>query len=109
MNRREYDIRIIVNGRPITKVIIDAHYEVKHGDSVSDEVILELVKLLNGGVFPVQEKRGPFDYYVTDKIKLGVRLYKLIWLLEDHELYIGVVNAYRRKNDVSKRKRTKKS
>ena len=107
VNRREYDISVTVNGRRITKVVIDPHYELKHSDSVSDNVILSLVKLLDGGIFPLQEKTGMFEYYVTDGLKLEERLYKLVWLLEDNELYIGVVNAYRRKtHGISKRKRT---
>jgi len=109
MGRREYDISITVNGRQIMKVVIDPHYELKHSDSVSDEVILQLVGLLNGGVFPTQERSGVFEYFVTDRLKLGDKLYKLVWLLEDDELYIGVVNAYRRKDGISKRKGTKKS
>ncbi len=52
MNRREYDIGITVNGRQVTKVIIDPHYELKHADSVSDQIILDLVKLLDGGCSP---------------------------------------------------------
>ena len=107
MDRREYDISITVNGRKITKLVIDPHYELKHSDSVSDNVILDLVKLLDGGTFPLQERREPFEYFVTDGLKLNEKLYKLVWLLEDNELYIGVVNAYRRKkHGISKRKRT---
>lgn len=97
MDRRKYDISITVNGRPIAKVVIDPHYELKHGDTVSDEVILGLVKLLDGGVFPMQERTGVYEYFVTDGLKLGDKRYKLVWLLEDDQLYIGVVNAYRRK------------
>jgi len=110
MLRREYDIAITVNGRQVSKAIIDPHYELKHVDSISDQVILELVRLLDGGVFPVQERTGSYEYFVTDKLRLGEKLFKLVWLLEDDHLYIGVVNAYRRKeHGVSKRKRPKKS
>ena len=97
MNRREYDIKIEVNGRQILKVIIDPHYELKHRGSVDDELILKLVKLLNGGVFPPVEVKDGFEYYVTDQLKLDGKSYKLIWLLEDSHLYIGIVNAHRSK------------
>lgn len=52
MDRREYDISITVNGRPVTKAVIDAHYEAKHSKSISDDIIVRLVKLLDGGTYP---------------------------------------------------------
>ena len=97
MKRREYKLRIKVNGQQIEKVIIDPHYELKHSRSVSDDLILELVRLLNNGTFPVQDFDEPFQYFVTDNLKFKGRRYKMIWLLENKEIYIGVVNAYRRK------------
>jgi hypothetical protein len=96
MNRREYSINITVNEVLITKVIIDPHYEEKHAESMSDEIILELVKTLNGKIFEPDDEKTPYSYFVTDKIEIKDKLYKLIWLLEDHEIYIGVINAYRR-------------
>lgn len=97
MKRREYVVKLEVNGRKITKVIIDPHYEEKHTKSINDELILELVKLLHKGAFPVQEQDEGFEYFVNDNLKLGGKTYKLIWLLEDNKLYIGVVNAHRRR------------
>tara|TARA_B100001248_G_scaffold261195_1_gene251559 strand:+ start:10606 stop:10905 length:300 start_codon:yes stop_codon:yes gene_type:complete len=97
MKRREYDINIEVNGRRITKVIIDPHYEIKHSKSINDELILSLVKLLDQGIFPVQVRDGDYEYFVTDNLIVNEKAYKLVWLLQDNELYIGVVNAHRRK------------
>lgn len=48
MSRREYAINITVNEVLITKVIIDPHYEEKHRESVNDEIIVNLVKTLDG-------------------------------------------------------------
>jgi hypothetical protein len=96
MKRREYDISIVVNRVQITKVIIDPHYEEKHAASVSDELILELVKTLDGQVFSPDDVEPPFSYFRTEGIELNGRLYRLIWLLEEDQIYIGVVNAYRR-------------
>ncbi len=96
MKRREYDISIVVNRRQITKVIIDPHYEEKHADSINDEIIVELVKTLDGEIAIPDEEATPFSYFTTDKIELNGKFYKLVWLLEDNQIYIGVVNAYRR-------------
>jgi hypothetical protein len=42
------------------------------------------------------EESPPFFYFSTDKIELNGKFYKLVWLLEEDQIYIGVVNAYRR-------------
>lgn len=96
MDRREYSISITVNEILITKVIIDTHYEAKHAESVNDDIILRLVKTLDGQTFEPDDEKPPYSYFVTDNILLNDKAYKLIWLLEDHEIYIGVINAYRR-------------
>lgn len=97
MERRQYDIDIIVNGRHLTQLIIDSHYLEKHGQSVTDHLIIDLVKMLNGRRFvPEKISDSGFEYYVEDKMRLKGKAYKLIWLLKDEEIYIGVVNCYRR-------------
>ena len=97
MKRREYDIQITVNKRSIRKVVIDPHYEEKHSASVDDQVVLRLVKQLDGRLFEPDAAQPPYTYFVTDDMVLGEKRYKLIWLLEDDALYVGIVNAYRRK------------
>ena len=97
MSRKNYKINLLVNNKRITEVIIDPHYEEKHSSSIDDEIIISLVKSLDGRQFPVSSTVGNFKYYVTDEIELEDKLYKLIWLLEKSKLYIGVVNSYRRK------------
>ena len=96
MQRREYPVKLTVNGRNIEKVVIDPHFELKHSD-VSDEIIVALVRKLDGGQFEPDGSSGVFEYYVADQLELNRKKYKLVWLLERNELYIGVVNAYRRK------------
>ncbi len=96
MRRREYDIQVTVNGRRIKKVIIDSHYETKHSRSLNDQLILRLVSLLDGLFFEPEDIDEPYSYFATDRMVLDGKKYKLVWLLEDHKLYIGVVNAYRR-------------
>jgi hypothetical protein len=94
--RREYQISLIVNEQLITHVVIDPHYEKKHGASISDAIILELVKTLKHEDFFPEEIRGCFSYYSKDRIWLHEKMYKLVWLTEEHKTYIGVINAYRR-------------
>lgn len=94
--RREYDIDVVVNKIKITKAIIDPHYEDKHSESINDEVILHLIKKLDGKTFIREDRKSPFNYYVANRIKYNKKEYRLIWLLEDDQIYIGVVNAYRR-------------
>jgi hypothetical protein len=96
MSRREYKINITVNEIDINKVIIDSHYEEKHAESINDEIILELVKKLDGKMHEPDDEKAPYSYFVTDELEFNQKLYKLIWLLENDEIYIGVINAYRR-------------
>lgn len=94
--RREYLVKMMVNDRVITKVIIDPHYEEKHSESINDELIVNLIKTLDGKVFEADDEKPPYQYFVTDRVEYRGKLYKLIWLLEEHQIYIGVINAYRR-------------
>jgi len=96
MSRREYLIDIVVNKIKITKVIIDPHYEKKHSESINDEIILELVKTLDGKVFEPDQASPPYSYFKQDRIEHNAKFYKLIWLLEEKQIYVGVINAYRR-------------
>ena len=96
MRRREYFEKLLVNGVFISKIIIDPHYEDKHSESINDEIILNLVRTLNGQKFDVVKEKFPYKYFVTDKIILDGKRYKLIWLLEEYQTYLSVINAYRR-------------
>lgn len=79
----------------INRVIIDPHFEIKHGDSINDELILELVKKLNGRIeIPEVKDQEGFSYFAT-LIEHDEKQYRLIWLLEDNAIYIGVINVYR--------------
>ncbi len=94
--KRIYPISITVNGRSIHKVVIDPHYEVKHKESMSDQIILELVGLLDGKTFLPEDEDDNFQYFKTEPLILRGLSYRLVWLLEADEIYIGVVNAFRR-------------
>lgn len=92
-----YSILLTINGRQISRVAIDPHYEERHRDSINDDLILDLVKTLDGAEqLPTSVDDEGFEYYVTDKILLRGKRYKLVWLLHEKEIYVGIVNAYRR-------------
>jgi len=94
--RRDYKISITVNSRAVNRVIIDPHYELKHGDSVNDEIILSLIQMLDGKTFTPEAEDDGFQYFKTDPLELNGVRYRLFWLLEKNEIYIGVINAFRR-------------
>lgn len=92
---RVYDMDLVLNEKHFKKVWIDPHYEEKHGDSIHDDLILDLLLMLDGqSVDPVDESKG-FHYYEAD-IELHKRLYRLILVIPLHSDYLGVRNAYRR-------------
>lgn len=97
MKRGSYSVSITVNGQKIKRVIIDAHYKLKHSSTISEELILELVGLLDGGDFSPETKAHSFEYYMNENLVLENKRYRLVWLIEKEELFIGVINAYRRK------------
>lgn len=95
MDRREYSINIVFNGQRITNVIIDPHFELKHAESINDDIVLALVQKLDGLVIPPEDEKPPYSYFAQD-LSLNNRLYRLVWLVEEDQIYIGVINAYRR-------------
>lgn len=96
ISRRSYQVNLIVNGRQINEVIIDPHYELKHSESVNDKIILALVQKLDGREFEPDNVDAEYEYFKTEPVELGGKIYRLIWLLKDDCLFIGVLNAFRR-------------
>lgn len=95
VSRRKYDIEgITVNGIMINKVIIDPHYEEKHRDDIDDTLIVELVRKLDGRQELPEAVDDSFTYFVT-LLERNRKQYRLIWLLEEDQIYVGVINAYR--------------
>jgi len=44
--KRLYPAKLYINGRKVDQVVIDPHYEIRHGKEMSDDLILELVGTL---------------------------------------------------------------
>jgi hypothetical protein len=95
MERKRYKIEsIIINGNIYSEVVIDSHYTEKHSAHINDDLILSLVMQLNGRFeIPVDYKDG-YHYFVT-MIELNLKFYRLVWLLENNAVYIGIVNVFR--------------
>ncbi len=92
--RRECAIsKIVVNSILIEKVIIDDHVD-KHIDHIDDNLVLMVVRLLDGKDFDPVSIDEVYEYYAT-KIKFDEKWYKLIWLLEDGCFYLGVITLFR--------------
>lgn len=98
MNRHELKIRpITINGRRISKIIVDPHVE-KHKD-ITDDVILDLVRELDGAEQQPDDTKPPFEYFVS-LIQIYGRQYRIVWLLEDNQLYIGIITAFRERKRI---------
>ena len=93
--RKEYQLLVEINGRKLTRVVIDQHYQENHGESITDELILELVQTIDGEVFTVDSVRGDFQYFVAEPVFDEMLPYRLVMLLSIHDDYLGVINAFR--------------
>src|SRR5581483_6970551 len=95
--RRTYLLGIFVNGRWFNRVEIDPHYEEKHGETVNDVIILELVKSLSTKKYVAERiDKNDFHYFTTEPIFFEEKPYRLVWLTHPKESFIGVRNAFRR-------------
>ena len=92
MERREYPLLLVFNRRQFSRVLIDPHYEEKHPD-ITDELILGLVRLLDGAeADPVGEREG-FKYFAETLIWQS-KTYRIV-LTYCEEDFLGVINAFR--------------
>ena len=93
VERRNYDIKpITINGRMVSRVVVDEHLR-KHPD-VSDALILELVSKLDGTRQLSDDTKVSFEYFAT-LVQLDEKQYRVVWLLEKNEIYIGIITVYR--------------
>jgi hypothetical protein len=91
---------IQINEILIRKIIIGKHYREKHGQSMNDELIIQLVCSLDGKKFIPDSTTQGIDYFATDiqhrDLKNQLKVYRLVWLFEGQRLeIIGVINAFR--------------
>ena len=93
--RPEYPLEITINGRKLSRVIIDQHYRENHVDSMNDEIILDLIKTLDGKKFPPERIQDDFEYFTVEPAYLLDKAYRIILVLCLVDDYLGVVNAFR--------------
>lgn len=91
--RVEYECALAICDRTFTRVVIDQHYRLKHGDSMNDLSILQLVRTLNGQRPEIETEDGGFTYMTVDRIFMFGKPYRLILCMNQH--YLGVINAFR--------------
>lgn len=93
-DRKEYDLNVMINGRTLSRVIIDQHYKDKHSE-VTDEIILGLIREINGDNFDIESENNGFQYFTVEPVLYEEKPYRLILLLCIHDDFLGVVNAFR--------------
>jgi len=93
--RSVYRFRMTLNERRYRKVVIDSHFKGKHGESVTEEIILEVLKRIDGEVFDPVFKDVEFEYFKVEPIFFDDAPYRLIFLLFVNEYTLGVINCFR--------------
>jgi hypothetical protein len=98
VERRFYPLKLWINERWFEGVLIDPHYEKRHSDVMTDEIIMELVTRLNLGQF-VPEAIGPtgIEYFSSEPLRIAEKNFRLVWLIEPGKPALGVINAFRTK------------
>lgn len=94
MERNEYRLTLMFNGRLFYRVQIDQHYRENHPE-MSDELILELVKMLDGDVAYFEKENENFYYFKVEPLEHQYRPYRLVFLTHKRDNYLGVINAFR--------------
>lgn len=91
---------VTINNHDFRKVMIDwKHISIRHPD-VTQTLVLQAVRQLGGRHLNKEVTKPPYKYFVS-LLKLNEKNYRLIWLLEEGQDYVGVLNLYRddRKNN----------
>jgi hypothetical protein len=93
--RPEYPLQISLNGRNLGRVVIDQHYRVNHDESMNDQIILDLIKTLDGKKIPPERTQGEFEYFTVEPVYRFEKPYRVVLVLCLTDDYLGVVNAFR--------------
>lgn len=96
---RHHKLSIYVNGTWFHDILIDEHVFERHGESITESLVLQLVSQLHEQRFVYEDidEKG-FQYFVNNELKLPGYLYRLVWFLPPDKDYLGVRTAFRRKS-----------
>jgi hypothetical protein len=97
--RNTYYLRLNINKRKFNKVIIDQHYREKHSETICDELILQVVRSLNNGLFNSEVNDEEYEYFKVEPVFYKRSPYRIIFLLFIHEATLGVINCFRVKRN----------
>lgn len=92
--RKEFDVTIKFNHKHLHPLIIDSHFMDSH-PNMTFEIIVELVKTLDGGIFEAQEEKDAWSYYAIEPTFYHGKPYRIILVTHREENYLGVINAFR--------------
>ncbi len=95
MKRTEYPLNLNINKKRITKIIIDQHYKEKHDDHMSDKIILDVLREIDGSVFDIIAEDEEYQYFKVEPVYVLNTPYRLIFLLFIREDSLGVINCFR--------------
>jgi hypothetical protein len=90
-----FPCNVVINGRLFTELFISEYYKSKKGRStVSDEIIEELVKQLNG--WDIRRKR---KYYDHEPLYIDYRAYNLVFDYDEEKptKILLIIDCYREK------------
>ena len=77
MSRKTFKIQTLtINGRTISQVVVDSHATESHPD-ITDDVILDLVRLLDGIEQAPDGAKDAYEYFAT-LLDLNQKSYRLV-------------------------------
>jgi|GEM_PF-930231 len=89
-----YPLDLNINGRLLRHLLISHQYRSKHPD-MSDEIIVDLARTLDGQRFDIEAERDGFEYFKAEPVYRNDRPYRLVLVICATNDYLGVVNAFR--------------
>lgn len=90
-------VPMVFNEQTITKITITDHYKLEHGDVMTNEKILEIMKKLDGEIMKPEPKKKPDwpNVFVPKGIEYEDKKYLLVFWFERNSLdWLWVRDGY---------------